>query len=97
MAAARRQYQASNAELDAVEDPVGWWANVGRHHYPDLYPAVLGLLRFSSGNALLERLFFYAAIVTRDRRRSTHVLRRLLMLRTNGFVLGMQGYLTPCK
>ena len=97
IAAACRQYQAANAELDAVEDPVGWWANVGRHRYPDLYPAVLGLLRFSSGNALLERLFSYAAIVTRDRRRSTNDLRRLLMLRTNGFLLGMQGYLTPWK
>ena len=85
MMATCRAYQAPNPSLDSVRDPLSYWQCEGKGAFPMLYPLAISMLKFSSGNGMLERLFSYRAIVSDDARRRNIDLRRFMMLRCNVF------------
>lgn len=92
-----RAYQAANPSLDSVRDPLLYWQSEGKDAFPMLYPLAISMLKFSGGNAMLERLFSYCALVSDDARRRSIDLRSLMMLRCNGYDSGMPVYLPPWK
>ena len=92
-----RAYQAPNASLDSIRDPSAYWQGECTAFFPMLYPLAISMMKFASGNGMLERLFSYCAIVTDDARRRNIDLRRLMMLRCNGHHLGMPDYVPRWK
>ena len=90
MKALVRAYQSSALGSD---DPVAFWSDTGDGRaFTKMMPGARSLLKFSSGNAKLERVFSHAIQVFCDDRRKNVDIRQLLMLRCNGASAGLPDY-----
>ena len=75
------------------KDAIAWWREVGRVEYWAIAPGARALLKYSTGNATLERLFSRAIRIYGDKARKSADLRRAMLLAYNAYVLGMSGYI----
>ena len=79
-----------------TDDPRGWWRRAfSQGHYDLLRYGVRFFLQFGSGNAYLERVFGDAERLTCDKRRNRLDLTRHILLRENGSLVGLEGYVSP--
>ena len=70
-----------------------WKRSFADGKYLLLKPAVKYLMKFTTGTTFLERCFSYLEQVCSDKRRKEYDLRRHMLLRVNGYPLGIKGYL----
>ena len=75
------------------KDAIAWWRDIGRVEYWAIAPGARSLLKYSTGNATLERLFSRAIRIYGDKARKSADLRRAMLLAYNAYVLGMSGYI----
>ena len=98
----RKMWAACQAYAEATigcDDPLMYWAEggVGASSFQLVKFGARSLLKFSSGNAKLERVFSAAKLVFGDEKRKNCNLYRLLMLRFNGYPCLLPHYVEKWK
>ena len=86
-----RSYMSSPAPPGS-KDAIKWWRDVGRSEYWAVAPGARALLKLSTGNASLERIFSKAIRVYGDKLRKSADVRRAMLLVCNAYALGIEGY-----
>ena len=87
--------EQGRGEADATRSARLVAPHVSQGHYSLLRYGVRFFLQFGSGNAYLERVFGDAERLTCDKRRNRLDLTRHILLRENGSLVGLEGYVSP--